>query len=520
MRIARRTVLVSAAATLAAPVVLRFARADAPTVLKLHHFMSSVSSGHDKFLVPWARKIEAESGGKLRIDLFPSMQLGGPPAQLFDQVRDGTVDIAWTMPALTSGRFPKIEMFDLPFVPSHRALVSTKALEDFAATNLKEEFGEVHPLSFSCGDRAVVHTTIPVRTIEDIKDLKLHAPTRFGADSIRLLGAQPVPMPLGQLPTAITAHIVDGCVDPWYLVPPLRLNDVLKMHTEFSDSSLSSTSFVLVMNKDAYDRLPRDLKTVIDNNSGQAAANFVGAMWDLQAAAVADMVAQRGDTIVTLLPDAVARWRKATEPVIATWLKEMKDQKVDGAKLLAQARALLTKYANLPEPQTSQTASPPEQQAATDPQHSDVKPDMSTRPRGSVPVTSASSPPSVAPSPPAPQAPAKPVPPASPPQAAAHPPATATPTQAPPPAKPVAPPQPSPTVVKPAASPPSSAVTKPAVAPPSPPAPAPTPPPAVATAPSAPLPTPPAAAPIVPKPAPPPATPLVKPPPKTIDIPL
>ena len=80
-------------------------------------------------------------------------------------------------------------------------------------------------------------------------------------------------MPLGQLPTAITAHIVDGGVDPWYLVPPLRLNDVLKMHTEFSDSSLSSTSFVLVMNKDAYDRLPRDLKTVIDNNSGQAAAN-------------------------------------------------------------------------------------------------------------------------------------------------------------------------------------------------------------------------------------------------------
>ena len=92
MRIARRTALASALAAIAAPTVLRLARADAPTMLKLHHFMSSVSSGHDKFLVPWARKIEAESGGKLRIDLFPSMQIGGAPAGLFDQARDGSLE--------------------------------------------------------------------------------------------------------------------------------------------------------------------------------------------------------------------------------------------------------------------------------------------------------------------------------------------------------------------------------------------------------------------------------------------
>src|SRR5579871_6582544 len=109
MRVRRRTFLATCVASLAAPAVLRLARADAPpVVLKLHHFMSSVSSAHDKFIVPWARKVQADSGGRIRVDIFPSMQLGGAPAHLFDQARDGEVDIVWTAPALMPGRFPKI----------------------------------------------------------------------------------------------------------------------------------------------------------------------------------------------------------------------------------------------------------------------------------------------------------------------------------------------------------------------------------------------------------------------------
>src|ERR1700689_4316884 len=136
MRVARRTFLASTIASVAAPAVMRVAWADAPQFsLKLHHAFSSVSSAHDKFLAPWARQIEAQSGGRIRIDLFPSMQLGGAPAQLFDQARDGMADIVWTAPNATAGRFPKIEMFELPFVPSRRALVSSRAIEDFGRAN-------------------------------------------------------------------------------------------------------------------------------------------------------------------------------------------------------------------------------------------------------------------------------------------------------------------------------------------------------------------------------------------------
>jgi TRAP-type transport system periplasmic protein len=469
MRVARRTFLASTMASVAAPAVMRVAFADAPQFsLKLHHAFSSVSSAHDKFLAPWARQIEAQSGGRLRIDLFPSMQLGGAPADLFDQARDGVVDLAWAQPCNTPGRFPKIEAFELPFLPSSRALVSSKAVDDYARANLADEFREVHPICFSCSDRGVLHTTRPVHTIEEIRDLRLHVQTRFAVEAVHWLGAIAVPMPSAQLPLAIAQHVVDGGVDPWNMVPTFKLNDLLKTHTEFADASLSTTTFVLAMNKATYDKLPRDLKTVIDNNSGQLAATIAGAMWDVQAAAVVDMVSGRGDPITTLLPEAVARWRKATEPVVEAWLKDMKEHKVDGGKLLANARALQAKYVNEPEPQPSQPARAPQQPA-------EAKADVSTPPK--VEATSSTSTQAPTPTPPKPAVkPAAPV--------AQPAPATASVTPAPSPA-PAPPP-----VATPAAPPPPAPVASP---------------PPVA------LPTPPvAAAPL----------PVHPPPPKTLDIPL
>jgi TRAP-type transport system periplasmic protein len=474
MPVARRTFLASTLASLAAPAVVRLARADAPQfTFKLHHSFSSVSSAHDRFLVPWARQVEAQSGGRIRIDLFPSMQLGGQPAELFDQARDGVAEIALAEPSSTPGRFPKIELFELPFVPSRRALVSSKALQDFASANLGDEFREIHPICFSCSDRGVLHTNQPVHVVEDVHGLRLQVETRFAGAALRALGAVGIFMPAGQLPLAITQHVIDGCIVPWHTVPALKLTDLLKVHTDFADSSLSTTTFVLAMNRAAYDRLPRDLKAVIDANSGQPAAALAGAMWDLQAAAVADGVSQRGDPVTTLPPEAVAHWRKATEPVIEAWLKDMKDSKVDGGKLLAGARAMLAKYANEPEPQSPQPVQPPES-AQVPQQPAPAKTDTTAIPKPQAP-----------PNPPVAQTPTAPV-------------APATPAVKPPPASA-------------AASPPAAAP----ISPPTPPPPPAVPPPATVSAAPA----------VTPAPTPPPPPPAVKSvplrvPPKALDIPL
>lgn len=452
MPVARRTLLASTLASLAAPAVLRLARADAPPIaLKLHHAFSAVSSVHDKFLLPWVHKIETEAAGRIHIDVFPSMELGGAPAQLFDQARDGSADIVWAVPGLNPGRFPRIETFELPFLPSSRALVSSKALEDFSTLYLKDEFSEVHPLCFSCADRSVLHAYAAVRSIEDMKNLKLHVQTRLAGEAMRALGAYPVPMPSEELPAALTQGVVDGCVDPWHMVPTFRLNDVLKNHTEFSDLSLSSRTYVLAMNKAAYARLPRDLQAVLDNNSGQLAAGMAGAMWDLQARTVAEDVAQTGDVIVTLLPEAVAHWRKMTEPVVEAWQRDNKERKIDGGRMIASAHALLAKYADLPEPQPPQAPAGSEQA-------------VSEAPPRSAGVTTVSSP--VSSTPPSPPPGVKPAPPLPRVTNALQLPAPVTPYPAPPVAKPplppppaAQPPPPSPPIPKPA--PALSATVKP-----------------------------------------------------------
>lgn len=376
MRLTRRTLLASTMAVAAAPGLLRRARAEAPQVtLKLHHYFSAVSAGHKKFLAPWARKVEAESGGRIRIELFPSMQLGGAPAQLFDQAREGAADIVWAMPGSTPGRFAKIEAFELPFVLSGRALVNSKAIQDYAAANLQDEFRDVHPLCFSCRDHGILHTSRAIASIDDLKGLRLHVPNRLAGEAVQALGADGVSVPTPQVPMALTAHAIDGCLDPWDVVPSLRLNDLLKNHTDFAESALNAATFVLVMNKAAYERLPRDLKTVIDNNAAPAAA-MAGAMWDIEARAVADTAAGRGDPITVLTADEVARWRKVTAPVIAAWRRRMTERGLDGGKLVASVRELVAKYADEPEPQapqpqqasrSSQSSQPAEQPAVTGP---------------------------------------------------------------------------------------------------------------------------------------------------------
>jgi TRAP-type transport system periplasmic protein len=361
MRVARRAFLASMLASVAAPAVVRHARADPrPVTLKLHHFFSAVSSGHQKFLKPWARKVEAESGGRVRIDIFPSMQLGGAPAQLFDQARNGLADIVWAMPGDTPGRFAKTETFELPFVASHRALVNSRALTDFAAAHLQDEFQDFHPICLSCRDHGVLHANLAIRAIADVKGLRLHVPNRLAGEAVEALGGHGVIVPVPQLPMAISGHAIDGCLAPWDAVPALRLSDLLKDHTDFAASPLCTSTFVLAMSRAAYDRLPRELKAVIDNNSGQGPAGAAGAMWDLEAKAVADTVRERGDPVTVLTADEIAPWRKATGPVIAAWVKEMRGRKLDGGRLIASARALIEKYANEPEPQPP---APPQRQS-------------------------------------------------------------------------------------------------------------------------------------------------------------
>jgi TRAP-type C4-dicarboxylate transport system substrate-binding protein len=342
--IARRAFLTASGAALAAPALVRLAGAQTPqVVLKLHHFLAPTANAHVRFLSPWARRVEKESGGRIRIDLFPNMQLGGTAAQLYDQARDGTAEIVWTLPGLTPGRFPKIEVFELPFVASKRAETNAQAVQALYEAQLRDEFKEVQPICLWAHDQGVIHSMKPVGTLPDMKGLRLRAPTRLSTEALKALGANGITMPVMQVPDALSARAIDGCLVPWEVVPAIKVGDLTKFHAEFAASpALYTATFILAMNKRRYDTLPADLKAVIDKNSGQAAARAAGRVWDDLAVVVADTMKGRGNTITQIDKTEAERWQKAAQPVTDGWLKASK--KIGGDKLFADAKALIAKY--------------------------------------------------------------------------------------------------------------------------------------------------------------------------------
>ena len=344
MRIGRRRFLNLAGTAVASPAVIRSAMAQAPQVtLKLHHFLSPVANAHTRLLVPWARKVEKDSGNRIRIDIFPSLQLGGSQAQLYDQARTGFADIIWTLPSATPGRFPKIESFELPFVANKRAVSNAQAVQAFYEAQLRDEFDDVHPICLWAHDRGVIHANKQIKSLDDMKGLKLRSPTRFAGEALKALGANAIQMPVALMADALSQRAIDGCLVPWEVVPATKVQEAVKFHSDFAVSpTLYTTTFILAMNKNKYGFLPADLKQAIDQNSGQAAALMAGRMWDEQAVAVEDMVVKRGNTVTQIEGAEAARWQKATQPVIDAWLKSSKA--INGEKLLADAKALLAKY--------------------------------------------------------------------------------------------------------------------------------------------------------------------------------
>lgn len=359
MTIARRTLIKLAGAAIAAPALGRFARAQAQVVLKLHHFFSPLSSVHAKFLVPWAKNVGVASEGRIRIDLFGAMQLGGVPSELYDQARDGVADIVLTLPGMTPGRFPLVETFELPFVAGKRALANARAVQEFADANLKDEFRAVQPLCVCAHDQGLIHANRAIATMDDLKELKVRPSTRMGVEALKALGASVAPVPISQVGQAFSQKLLDGCVLPWDAAAAVKVHELVKFHAEVANTpTLSTSTYILAMNRAKYAALPPDLKKTIDENSGDAAATMVGRMWDDQAVGIEDMVRKRGNTVTAIVAEEAARWRNMTEPVIETWIKQIRMRSVDGAKMIETARSLVAKYEAQPQPAAATAPDP------------------------------------------------------------------------------------------------------------------------------------------------------------------
>jgi len=324
-----------------------FAKAEEVITLKLHHLLPPVSHAHKNMLVPWADKVMKESGGRLKIEIYPSMQLGGSPPQLADQARDGVVDIVWTLPGYTPGRFTKTEVFELPFLFTNTTATNL-ALNDYVQKH-GDEYKDYKLISVFVHAGQVFHSHEAIRTVADLKGKKIRTPTRTGGWMIEAMGATPVGAPVPKIPEMLSKKIVDTVLIPYEVTMPLKTYEMVDFHTTLDDPEfkrINTSTFMIAMNKAKYDSLPADLQKVIDDNSGVNVARWLGEIWD--AAELPGIAkAKESGELIEMAPAEVAKLRAMTEqPTIDRWIAEMKTKGIDGQALVDEARALLAKYSN------------------------------------------------------------------------------------------------------------------------------------------------------------------------------
>ncbi len=343
--IQRRTLLKSSAAAVAVAAP-GLGLAQQTVTLKFHTFMAPMSNVWLNMHKAWMDKVEKDSGGRIKFEAYHSMQLGGTPFQLYDQVKDGVVDVVWTLPGNSPGRFPRVEVFELPFMMNN-AEATSKAYWEYLQTSAPDEFKEVHVIAVNVHGPGFFHSRDKqIKSAADLKGMKVRGPTRQVTKLLGSMGATPVGMALPAITDAISKGTIDACVLPWEVVPSIKVQELAKNHSEFpaDKPALYTTTFVMGMNKAKYDSLPADLKKVIDANSGLATSGWLGKTQQAGDAAGRKSATDLKNNMYTFSAAESEQFAKLSSQVDDEWVADVTKRGFDGKKLLETAKALIAKH--------------------------------------------------------------------------------------------------------------------------------------------------------------------------------
>jgi TRAP-type transport system periplasmic protein len=311
--------------------------------LRVHSFVTPQALDQTKYLAPWAEKVGREANGRIKVEVYGGMQLGGKPADLPEQVQDGVVDIVYTAAGFTPGRFPGLEGLELPFVNTGRSATMSPAAMEYAAKHVADtELKGLRVITLIMTPPAIIHSVAkPVRTLDDWKGMKVRVAGRFIGEMAKAYGATPVGIALPGVFEALQRGQVDGMLINWAIFAPYRFQEVTKHHT---NTALFQGTLLTVMNQRSYERLPPELRRVIDANSGPELARAIGKIYDDDAQAAIEATRRAGNNVFELAADERERWRTAAKPAYDVWIAEMNKLGRNGAQMFADLDAIRAKY--------------------------------------------------------------------------------------------------------------------------------------------------------------------------------
>ncbi len=317
------------AATGAAEVTLRFA-----------HFWPAVpGSTHERLFQAWADAVEARSGGRIEVQMFPSSTLVKPLAQ-YQAVKDGIADLTATVQGYSANRFPLTQVVELPGLVDSAAQGSCILQSLYDEGLIAGEYEDTKPLFFFTHGPGRLHTRgTLVRAPEDLAGLRIRRPTAVVARLLKSLGAQPVGMPAPDSYQAMQRGVIDGVTLPWEAALEFRLNELADSHTEVG--GLYTLAFVVTMNRTLYEGLPDDLRRVIDAHTGMDWAMRAAEVYDdLDVAGRAEAVAAGHDIFTVEGGVDHPAWKAILDPVPEAYVSDLEAHGLPARAVYGRAREL------------------------------------------------------------------------------------------------------------------------------------------------------------------------------------
>jgi TRAP-type C4-dicarboxylate transport system substrate-binding protein len=287
----------------------------------------------------WCAQLESKSAGKARCNILPR-GVAAPPAT-FDAVRNGLADISFTVHGYTPGRFVTTQIAEFPFLGNSAEAVSVAFQRTLARSPaMQEEHKGVKVITvFTHGPGSVFNTKRPVAKVDDLAGLKWRVGGGVVGEISKALGMNVTLKPSTESYELLSSGVMDGTLFPAESVEAFKIDKVVRYGTTFP-GGLYNTSFVFMMNQAKYDSLPPDVKKVVDEISGEAAAHRFGQAWDKADRRGLAFMQASGVQMSAADAAFVKAVTEKTAPLIDNWAKAaaakgMKDPK----KALADMRA-------------------------------------------------------------------------------------------------------------------------------------------------------------------------------------
>lgn len=307
--------------------------------LKMHHH-EAAGNALDTYFSNWARKVEQDSNGTLKITIFPGSSLGGPKTAL-DMVSTGVCDIAWAFSGFFPGRFSLADGISLPMMDLKTAKDGTIVLNEmfYETDYIKSEFDEFKVLWMNTNSQnPIVTKGKKIQKIEDLKNYPIRVPGGPPTDFALALGYSPIGMGPGDIFSSVEKNVIGGYVIDWAGIENFKLYEVSDYYLSFTHYEMP---FYNLMNKQKFNSLPEEAKKAIEQNSGTDIALEVASVFDeMYQKNIIPNVQKRGSEIVTLSAAETARFREKAEMVWANWI-------VENTKKGLPAQEVFDKYVEL-----------------------------------------------------------------------------------------------------------------------------------------------------------------------------